>query len=261
MKVSRSRPWRHTAKSAVQVLESRKLLAASLDGNGVLTVTGSELSEHIEVDINDGITTLEVNIQRLGGNGGIDIDPTEFFDATQVTRIIVNALGGDDDIVIDRELSLTTELGGGDGKDTISGGAGSDYIYGGKGEDRLLGFGGNDTLSGGASKNYLYGGDGDDRLTGSSSRDFLRGEGGNDRLYGGDGDDELDGGGNVDRLYGQNGNDLLYGANSVDRLYGGVGNDTLFGGRGNDYLFGGDGDDAGQQGDLDALDSIEDQSL
>lgn len=243
-------------RQRMEPLERRALLSATL-ANGVLTITGSAVNEHIEVDINDDRTTIEVNIEKLGGGGGADLEPTRTFNPADVTRIIVDAQDGDDDVAIDEDLTLSTEVRGGNGDDTLSGGSGSDYLYGGDGEDTLLGREGNDTLSGGASKNLLYGGDGSDRLTGSSGHDVMRGEGGDDRLYGGGGDDELDGGGNKDRVYGEAGNDLVYGSGAVDRLYGGDGDDSLFGGSGEDYLFGDAGNDSGQRQPGDALTSIE----
>lgn len=81
-------------------------------------------------------------------------------------HIIVNGLDGRDNIQCVGSVSF--EVHGGAGKDTITGGNGNDVIYGEAGEDNIQGGGGNDVLVGGAGVDFLSGGSGDDVLIGGS---------------------------------------------------------------------------------------------
>lgn len=261
-------------RAYAEPLDPRRLFAVSVSG-GTLTVTGSGSNDRI--DVTYGVETIDVRVVFLGE--ATDDVQEESFPSADVQRIVIEALGGIDNVHADKDstlpASIPVTIRGGDGDDWLFGtagadvidagadedvvwaGGGNDYVYGGGGEDTLNGEADNDTLSGGAGKNHLHGGDGDDRLTGSSGRDFMYGEAGRDRLYGGNGDDRLDGGGNVDKLYGEGGHDLLYGSSSNDRLFGGPGWDSLFGGTGTNYLDGGDDEDFGENRPGTTLVSIE----
>ena len=154
-------------------------------------------------------------------------------------------------------------LSGGQGNDALAGNNGNDSLFGGDNDDILLGGQGNDALEGGKHFDQLFGQSGDDRLYGDDGDDELWGDGpfsntnthGNDYLEGGKGDDQLVGGAGVDTLLGGEGEDLLSGDEGQDMLDGGQGNDSLLGGQGNDLLLGGAGADDLQGGGGD--DSIE----
>jgi len=58
-----------------------------------------------------------------------------FANASSITRIVVNALAGNDNISLAQSVNRATSLFGGDGNDTIYGGSGTDAINGGAGTD------------------------------------------------------------------------------------------------------------------------------
>jgi Ca2+-binding RTX toxin-like protein len=99
-------------------------------------------------------------------------------DAAAIAGFEVNANGGDDTIIVSRELGAPVTLRGGPGNDKLIGGGGADRLTGGIGDDVLVGRGGDD---------WLYGGAGDDRLVGGSGNDVLRGGEGSNVLLGGSG--------------------------------------------------------------------------
>src|SRR4051812_10776246 len=78
----RSRP----TLPAVEAVEPRRLLSASASG-GVLTVTGTEFGDNILVSSSGGQIFVTRNNNAEGSFSGI-------------TSIVVNALGGDDQITI-----------------------------------------------------------------------------------------------------------------------------------------------------------------
>lgn len=99
-------------------------------------------------------------------------------EATAIAGFEVNANGGDDAIVVGREVTVPVTLRGGPGDDRLIGGAGGDKLIGGVGDDFLVGRGGDD---------WLYGGGGDDHLFGGPGNDVLRGGDGMNVLFGGSG--------------------------------------------------------------------------
>jgi Ca2+-binding RTX toxin-like protein len=92
-------------------------------------------------------------------------------------RLVLNANGGDDNMVSDPATPTAMLLNGGTGLDTMSGGANADFINGG--DD-------NDSLSGGP---------GVDRIVGDRGSDTMIGQGGDDTMVwnNGDGSDKMDG--------------------------------------------------------------------
>ena len=104
------------------------------------------------------------------------------------TRLVINALGGDDTITATTLPAGTTKL-------TIDGGAGNDTILGSQGDDTLLGGDGND---------------------------FVFGNNGNDLALLGAGDDvfQWDPGDGNDTVEGQDGTDtmLFFGANIAENI-------------------------------------------
>lgn len=131
--------------SLMQPLESRQLLAASL-ANGVLTVTGTAGADHIGLDPR---TTTQLRVE-IGTR-------KQFFDLRQITRIIVNGLGGNDVIEVNKRnpIAIGVEIHGGAGNDSIKGSNASDRLYGEGGNDYIEGKGGNDIIDGGAGQDIV----------------------------------------------------------------------------------------------------------
>ena len=186
--------------SMVEVLESRRLLSASLSG-GVLTITGTEASDVLEVQLRS-----EDNELRVQDNGR----ETEF-PLGSVQKIVINGLGGNDFIEYsgrDGGLAIPGELSGGNDSDTIQGGLGNDTITGGPGRDRIQGKEGDDLIAGNGSSDFIEGGEGNDTITGASGNDRLFGNGGVDFCTGGRGNDTVRGGGG--------GDDSCFGGSGID---------------------------------------------
>ena len=159
---------------------------AQLRGNQVF-VTGTDAAEDIQ-------------ILRLRSRVLVSIGDNHFgFDRRSVKRIIVNAGGGDDAVI-------------------ISTGVPACYVFGGDGNDRISGGDACDTLSGGAGNDTIEGNGGDDRISGGGGRDLLRGGAGNDRIFGDDGNDVLDGG---------DGDDTIDGGDGENHLQGGTGQNII----------------------------------
>jgi Ca2+-binding RTX toxin-like protein len=99
-------------------------------------------------------------------------------------RLVLNANGGDDNMVSDPATPTAMLLNGGTGLDTMSGGANADFINGG--DD-------NDTLSGGP---------GLDRIVGDRGNDTMVGQAGDDTMVwnNGDGSDKMDGEAGFDKV-------------------------------------------------------------
>jgi hypothetical protein len=148
--------------------------------NGELVVTGTGGGDVLHVTRSGGALVVWANGRWLGQ-----------FD-TAVTRIVMDARGGNDLILIAPQIDTAAEVYGGAGDDLITGGRGDDRLHGEDGCDVLLGLSGNDRLDGGAGDDFLFGGVGDDVLLGGL---------GDDWLFGGIGVDVLDGGPGHNRLF------------------------------------------------------------
>lgn len=203
--------------SAVEALESRRLLSAAVNGS-VLEVTGTGGADTITLT-SDGATVI-VN------DNGVQ---TSFAIATFTT---VTLLGGDgNDIVV------------------IDGPVPGVYVNGQVGNDKIVGGDSNETLYGGAGKDQIDGRLGNDKLNGNGGNDKLFGNAGADRIYAGLGDDYLDGGSSGDRLFPEGGIDTVLGQSGNDNIRS---NDTL-----TDQIFGGSGEDTAICDGTDARSSIE----
>jgi Ca2+-binding RTX toxin-like protein len=165
------------------------------------------------------------------------------FISTDVQRIVIYGLAGNDKITISAALFQPAIIFGGDGNDVIVAGSGDSQIDGGAGNDKIVGGSGDDTLCGDDGNDVIVGGAGNDTLFGDAGNDVLNGGLGDDLLIGGDGNDTLDGAVGNDHLYGQAGNDTLIGGVGNNILVGGAGNDTLVARFGRNILIGGDGKD------------------
>ncbi|ANM11057.1 MULTISPECIES: cadherin domain-containing protein [unclassified Rhizobium] len=82
----------------------------------------------------------------------------------------------------DELSSVSANVTGSSGDNTITTGAGNDNINGGDGADTLNGGAGNDLIQGGVGNDTLNGGDGNDMLWGDVGNDVIRGGTGNDTI-------------------------------------------------------------------------------
>jgi Ca2+-binding RTX toxin-like protein len=225
-------------------LESRRVLAAGVSlAEGVLTIEGTHKNDRIVVSV----------VGELGDQLSVVLNKSQhLFSLADVSELNINALGGNDRVVIADSVTLLAivdggngndwlkggggrnEMFGGAGNDHLAGGEGDDVLVGGAGQDKLLGFGGQDQLEGGAGNDALNGGEGDDLLIGDAGHDRIAGGLGNDEIWGGTGHDLINAGDGDDLVHGEAGNDIVHA---------GAGNDTVFGEAGHDLLYGGDGDD------------------
>jgi uncharacterized delta-60 repeat protein len=203
----------------------RNVLSAILlddDPDGPVTLQNG----HLFVDGTDDadLITLTAVVDDLVVSRGDGLDRVFFFDDVSIAD--VNALGGNDIVVLD--TSRPVSVSGGDGDDRIVGGSGDDSLSGNAGKDRIDGRGGSDRLAGNGSRDKLSGGDGNDRLFGGSSGDWLAGQAGDDTLMGEGGNDRIDGGIGADFLHGNAGDDSFFavGDNAIDNLFGDRGHDT-----------------------------------
>jgi Ca2+-binding RTX toxin-like protein len=128
----------------------------------------------------DSIAPLEVGGSVCANPQG---NPNEIVcEASTIAGFEVNAGGGDDSVVVAREVPVPVTLRGGPGNDRLVGGAGDDKLIGGAGDDVLVGRAGAD---------WLYGGLGDDKLIGCSGDDLLRGGPGHNIYLGGSGSNDI----------------------------------------------------------------------
>jgi hypothetical protein len=217
---------------------------ADNSGTNVLLVTGTSRSDVIVIEPRPG-DQLQVRVKINGHVAG-------FFDSSDVQRIVVFGLAGNDKIVVSAGLDQSATIFGDNGNDVIVAGSGDSQIAGGSGNDKIVGGAGDDTLCGDNGNDVIAGGGGSDTLFGEAGNDVLNGGVGDDLLLGGDGNDTLDGAVGNDHLYGQAGNDTLIGGLGNNILVGGDGNDKLvarfgrnilIGGNGKDKLYGNAGDD------------------
>src|SRR4051812_1307734 len=142
----------------VDALEERRLLAATLGANGVLTVVGTDATDNIVVSLNaTDNTKIDVDI-----NGTVSSFARLKTDGTAaINSIVVFGLAGDDKIAINQANGAITTpavLVGGAGNDSLVGAGGNDLLFGGAGNDSLFGNDGNDTLTGGSGTDSLDGG-------------------------------------------------------------------------------------------------------
>jgi Ca2+-binding RTX toxin-like protein len=129
-------------------------------GQKILVVVGTQGADTIRIT-EVGHDGLKVRIRdresSLKIRGRIDGD---------VNRILVFALDGNDQIIIDDDVDVDAQIWGGRGNDYIEGGEGNDIIWGGAGDDVIFG---------GDGRDILIGGTGADRLVGDAQDDILIG--------------------------------------------------------------------------------------
>ncbi len=234
----------------VEMLEQRRLFAASLTAGLLRAVGDAGIANEIKVELNTAGTQYEVDI-----NGS-----KTYFDIGGVRRVIIHGAELADNLEVDDSVNVRQNIFGYDGNDTITGGSAADELAvkfahrrGPRGWCRLWGMGGDDIIIAKGGRNFLDGGIGNDTITGSDARDLIAGflgndtidaKDGNDIVHGGDGNDIIDLGDGNDLCLAGDGDDNVTGGNGNDRIFGQAGNDTIDGGDGNDSLFGINGADS-----------------
>src|SRR5262249_31923497 len=175
---------------------NRPAFLGTMTGDTLTLAIGSSSKTRIQGDLND--IAEEIHVSGTAGtisvwSGQFHRDSGNAQEFNGVHHIV--AFGGLGDDLIDlsgvTDASITVEIHGGDGNDTIKGGAGDDKLFGDAGNDTIDGGGGADTISGGA---------GDDTLTGGPGNDTIKGDDGNDTIDGGAGADTVDGGKGNDHI-------------------------------------------------------------
>jgi Ca2+-binding RTX toxin-like protein len=257
-------------------------VTAELSGSKLL-VKGDAASERIVVGHRtgfDGIQSYTVSAFKASSEVRMDVVPgagcapsvfgvnnddsgMAICNPTPVQAVVVEGLGGNDELHIEYESALAprtnkivvpVRLEGGDGSDEISpdsgptvanGGAGSDTIdrrcgpgaatlTGGTGNDGIRACNPNTGDQAGGPVKVIVGGPGVDNLEGSAGKDRISGGSGFDSISGHAGSDRLDGGAGPDQLIGGAGNDRLLGRAGQDGMIDFQGNDVMIGAAGND---------------------------
>src|SRR3954463_1285130 len=158
----------------LQLEQIQPVLGATF-ANGILTITGSNDADNIEVFAKDGTLYVHEVVKDVilfsmpFGSPVAQTSGTAIafaFPGSSLTGIVVNANGGDDWIKVDESISVPVTMFGGAGNDTLMGGSGGDNLNGGAGDDKILGGGGNDLIHGDAGNDLLIGGDGNDIIHG-----------------------------------------------------------------------------------------------
>ncbi len=153
---------------AVEALESREVLSATLLANGTWNIVGTSANDQIVVsrdEVDSSVLVAEMN--------GRVIDEQY---AADVARIQISGGLGNDRIEIDETagvIAIRTALSGNAGNDVLIGGSSHDILDGGAGNDTLIGNAGNDILFGEAGNDSLTGGAGTDLLDGGAGRNVL----------------------------------------------------------------------------------------
>jgi len=94
----------------------------------------------------------------------VKVNKTSYGPFAPTGGILVFAQGGDDEVQVTGNITLSTFIDGGTGDDRLNAGTGPAVLLGGPGDDMLLG---------GAGRSILVGGQGADRLVGQAGDDIL----------------------------------------------------------------------------------------
>jgi Ca2+-binding RTX toxin-like protein len=116
------------ATACLQPLETRRLLASTLDASGLLTVDGTTGNDDIALAISSNVLTVTLNAVT-DGTFDLTLNP--------VTSIQISGLDGDDSISI-ASLPIPATLSGGNGNDTLVGGDAADFLSGGNDNDTFF---------------------------------------------------------------------------------------------------------------------------
>jgi hypothetical protein len=107
------------------------------------------------------------------------------YNQNAISKIVIRGENGADDITIEGDITLPSEIYGGEGDDVIKGGGGNDVIFGEGGNDKLKARNAHDILVGGAGSDTLAGGDGRDLLFGGTGADKIAGQDDSDIILSG----------------------------------------------------------------------------
>lgn len=118
----------------------------------ILIVVGTNDDDRIKLK-ERGDDYLKIKIQ----DDDHDVRVRGFQNIGNVARILVFGWDDEDEITIDDDIYLPTEIWGGDDDDKIKGGSGNDIIFGEAGDDKIYGGDGRDLLFGGLGEDRLYG--------------------------------------------------------------------------------------------------------
>jgi Ca2+-binding RTX toxin-like protein len=143
--------------------------------SGSLLVGGTGSADNITVkdNVND---VFKVRI------GGVIVGQ---YAQNLLSKIVIVGGNGADDIAIEADVTLPSEIYGGDGDDVIKGGGGNDVIFGEAGNDKLKARDAHDILVGGSDSDTLAGGDGRDLLFGGAGADKIAGQDDSDIILSG----------------------------------------------------------------------------
>lgn len=133
---------------------------------GTLYVIGTDNADHITINQAGSVYRVHADFLTTGAFRDVPIPG--------VTRIVVEACDGDDQVTVSAGITLSALIDGGEGKDKLNGGNGPNVIVGGAGDDDINGGSSNDILIGGAGADRIVGNAGDDLLiAGSTDSDGL----------------------------------------------------------------------------------------
>jgi Ca2+-binding RTX toxin-like protein len=201
--------------SALETLEPRRLLSASIDARGILNIVGTDAADTIRVESStyrNGKLALKVTLN----------DQTFVFGRKFVHGVRATGGGGNDTIDLQSDRIVVSH-----GTRRINDDFTSYTVVDGKVEVRLTG--NPNPPSGNIIVRELFPASAPATLLGGAGDDTVLGSGADDWIEGGDGNDSLSGSLGKDRIYGDAGNDTLIGGAHSDTLYGGAGDDDLTG--------------------------------
>jgi Ca2+-binding RTX toxin-like protein len=146
--------------SFIEALESRQLLSAvpapvvgapnANHGNGSISVHGRNLmvkgtkGADVITVVPNALDATKLDVTVNGVTKTLSMTAKKF---KQVTKIKVDAKGGDDVVTVDAAVTLAAHLIGGNGNDLLTGGGGKDKLIGGSGVNVLTGGAGADKFS------------------------------------------------------------------------------------------------------------------
>jgi phospholipase C len=116
-------------------------------GQDVLVIQGTTAAEHITVYLVQGGAGLQVQIDTTGFN--------QVFPTSEVSRIQIYGLGGDDLINVGPHVTTPAQIFTGQGNATVQAGGGPTVVVGGNGKNTIRGGSGFDILIGGLGSSTI----------------------------------------------------------------------------------------------------------
>lgn len=170
--VNRSHTYGHAGSYTVSLTATDKDGGTSAAATRSVVVSGAETvpdpvvssSHALLVTGTPGNDTILIRPGSSNNKVIVVLNGTTLPQSSKVSRVIVNALGGNDTVTVDSRVVLPQLLYGGAGNDRLSTGGGPAVLVGGEGTD---------TLTGGNVRNVFIGGNGADTMTGGSVQDLL----------------------------------------------------------------------------------------